>query len=76
MVINFRLCLSIIHYFLQKMVNDTTLAIVAIAAVLGLLGLVVVETINVQQQAEAKGCENGRAVSRAFNASKGRCFGH
>jgi hypothetical protein len=58
------------------MVNHTTLAIIAIAAVLGLLGLVVVETISVQQQAKAKGCESGRAVSQAFNASKGRCFGH
>ncbi len=58
------------------MVNDTTLAIIAIAAVIGLLGLVVVETISVQQKAEAKGCESGPAVSQAFNASKGRCFGH
>jgi hypothetical protein len=63
--------------YLQKMVNDTTLAIVAIVAAIGLLGLVVVETINVQQQAEAKGCESGLPNSaRGFNASQGRCFGH
>jgi hypothetical protein len=56
------------------MVNDTTLAIVAIATVLGLLGLVVVETMSVQQQQQAfaRGCN----TSIAFNASRGRCFGH
>jgi hypothetical protein len=49
----------------------------AIAAVLGLLGLVVVETVDVQQQAKAKGCESGLPNSaRGFNASKGLCFGH
>jgi hypothetical protein len=53
------------------MINDTTLAIGAIAAVLGLLELVVVETISVQQQAKARGCESGNAGSLAFNASKG-----
>jgi hypothetical protein len=59
------------------MVNDTTLAIIAIVAAVGLLGLVVVETISVQQQAKAAGCENGFPTSaRAFNASQGRCFGH
>ena len=73
---NFQLSLNIIQYTLQKMVNDITLAIVAVLATIGLLGLVVIETISVQQQAEAKGCESGPAVSQAFNASKGRCFGH
>jgi hypothetical protein len=38
------------------MVTHTTLAIVAIAAV-GLLRLIVVETINIPQQAEARGCD-------------------
>jgi hypothetical protein len=33
--------------------NDTKLVIIAIVAAIGLLGLVVVETINVQQQQEA-----------------------
>jgi hypothetical protein len=56
--------------------NNTTLAIVAIAAALGLLGLVAVEAISVQQQAKAKGCESGPAIGQAFNASQGRCFGH
>ena len=55
------------------MVNDTTLAVVAIVAAIGLLGLVVVETINMpqQQQAFARGC-----FGAGFNASQGRCFGH
>jgi hypothetical protein len=36
-----------------------------------------VESISMmQQQAYAKGCESGAASSFAFNASKGRCFGH
>jgi hypothetical protein len=39
------------------MVNYITLAIVAIVAAVGLLGLVVVETINIPQQAEARGCD-------------------
>lgn len=50
--------------------TDKTLAIIAIVAAVGLLGLVVAETISVQQQAEARGCKNSIAV----NASKGRCF--
>jgi hypothetical protein len=47
------------------------LAIVAIAAAVGLLGLVVVETVNIpqQEQALAKGC-----FGPGFNASQGRCF--
>ena len=53
--------------------KETTLAIIAIVAALGLLGVVVVESISIpQHQAEAAGCNNGIA----FNASKGRCFGH
>ena len=56
------------------MVNDTTLAIVAIVAALGLLGLVLVETMNMpqqQQQAFARGCANG---TNAFFKSSGACF--
>jgi hypothetical protein len=54
--------------------KETTLAIIAIVAALGLLGLVVAESANMpkQLQAYARGCSNGIA----FNASKGRCFGH
>jgi hypothetical protein len=60
--------------YLQKMVNDTTLTIVAIVAVLGLVGLVVVRSISIQQQAQAaqppgRGCE----FTPGGNASKGRC---
>jgi hypothetical protein len=56
------------------MFQETTLAIIAIIAALGLLGVVVVESISIppQQQADARGCTNGIA----FNASQGRCFGH
>jgi hypothetical protein len=56
------------------MINNTTLAIVAIVAALGLLGVIAIETLILpqQQQAYAAGCNNGIA----FNASKGRCFGH
>ena len=54
--------------------KETILAIIAIVAALGLLGLVVAESVNMpkQQQAYAAGCSTGTA----FNASKGRCFGH
>ncbi len=55
------------------MPQTTTIAIIAVVAALGLLGIVVMEPIFVgQHQAEAAGCNN----SVAFNASKGRCFGH
>jgi xanthosine utilization system XapX-like protein len=56
------------------MIDKSLLAIFTIVAAVGLLGLVVVEgdTIVKQIQAFAKGCNNGVA----FNASKGRCFGH
>jgi hypothetical protein len=60
--------------------QNYNLAIIAVVAALGLLGVVVV-TVAVtiplqQQQAEAApGCEEGfPSSSPAFNASKGRCF--
>ena len=63
----------VIILVLMLMQKETTLAIIAIVAALGLLGVVVVESISIpQHQAEARGCNNGIA----FNASKGRCFGH
>ena len=47
------------------------LAIFAIAIALGFVGVLVIEmTILPQQQAEARGCNNGIAV----NASLGRCI--
>jgi hypothetical protein len=55
-----------------------SIAVIAIVAALGLLGVVVVTvalTIQ-QQQVEAAGCINPNAPgggSRAFNASQGRC---
>jgi hypothetical protein len=57
------------------MTTTTPMTIIAIVAALGLLGVVVVTVtviIPLQQQAEAAGCR----TSQAFNASKGRCFGH
>jgi Flp pilus assembly protein CpaB len=58
--------------------EKTTLAMIAIVAALGLIGVlaITIVTIPLQQQAEARGCESGGAPSTAFNASKGRCFGH
>jgi hypothetical protein len=53
------------------MSQETSLAIIAIVTALGLLGVVIIETISLPlQQADARGCNNGIA----FNASKGRCF--
>jgi hypothetical protein len=56
-------------------IEKTNIAIIAIAAAIGVIGIVVtVETFVApllqQQEAEARGCKN----SIAFNASKGRCF--
>jgi hypothetical protein len=52
--------------------KTTSIAIIAIVAALALLGVVVVTivTIPLQQEAEARGCNN----SIAANASKGKCF--
>jgi hypothetical protein len=57
------------------MENNTTLAIVAVVAALGVLGGVMVLVANnlAIQEAEA-GCERGNAGSHALNQSKGRCF--
>jgi hypothetical protein len=54
--------------------KETTLAIIAIVAALGLLGLAVAESISLQQQAQAaqppgRGCE----FTPGANASKTRC---
>jgi hypothetical protein len=52
--------------------TTTSYAVIAIVAALAVLGVVAitVATIPLQQEAEAVGCKN----SKAFNASKGRCF--
>jgi hypothetical protein len=76
---------EVYHNYRYEMDNDdhsqktTTYAVIAIVAALGLFGVVVLTVtviIPLQQQAEARGCESGGAPSTAFNASKGRCFGH
>jgi hypothetical protein len=50
-----------------------TLAVVAIVATLAMFGVVMVTIALPLQQAEA-GCERGRGLPIAFNASLGRCF--
>jgi phosphopantothenoylcysteine synthetase/decarboxylase len=54
------------------MKNDSTLVIFALVAALGLVTVIAVDIILTAQEAEARGCR----TSIAFNASKGRCFGH
>ncbi|MFL6371519.1 MAG: hypothetical protein ACJ70P_00115 [Nitrososphaera sp.] len=54
--------------------SNTTFVVIAIVAALALFGVVAITIVSIPlQQAEA-GCERGRAVSQAFNASQGRCF--
>jgi hypothetical protein len=60
--------------FLEDMINHTSLAVIAIMAAVGLLGIVVVESIVIQQQVQAaqppgRGCE----FTPGGNASKTRC---
>jgi hypothetical protein len=57
------------------MENNTTLAIVAVVAALGLLGGVMVLVSNnlALQEAQA-GCEKGPAVNKSFAQSNGKCF--
>ncbi|HZC49154.1 MAG TPA: hypothetical protein VE244_08855 [Nitrososphaeraceae archaeon] len=52
---------------------QTTLTLFAIIAAVGVLGIVIADTIIAIQEAEA-GCERGAAPSTAVNASQGRCF--
>jgi hypothetical protein len=48
---------------------EAMIAIFALAAALGLLGVIAVDAFTIQK-VDARGCNNGVA----FNASKGRCF--
>ena len=52
--------------------SNTTLALIAIISALGLIGVVALDVTTLVQDAEGAGCK----TSQAFNASKGRCFGH
>jgi hypothetical protein len=56
----------------QTMNVDTVVVVFALAAIFGLVGVIVVDIMLTTQEAEARGCNR----SVAFNASKGRCFGH
>ena len=60
------------HYHYTNMDTRTTVVVFAILAAFGLVTVVAVDIILTSQEAEAIGCNN----SIAFNASKGRCFGH
>jgi hypothetical protein len=55
---------------------ESTIVLFALVAALGLVTVVAVDIILTTQEAEARGCENGAATGTAFNASRGRCFGH
>jgi hypothetical protein len=58
------------------MSKETTLAIVAIIAAVGLLGIVVVESINIPQQQQAQAAQppgRGCEFTPGGNASKTRC---
>ena len=50
--------------------SNTTLALIAMISVFGLVGVLAVDTIEIVQNAEARGCPN----SVALQASQGRCF--
>jgi hypothetical protein len=53
---------------------NASIAVISMVAALALFGVVAITIVSIPlQQAEA-GCERGRAVSQAFNASQGRCF--
>ena len=54
--------------------TTSSLKLVALILALGVLGILVADTIIAIQEAEA-GCEKGLPSSAAsFNASQGRCF--
>ncbi len=51
-------------------IPTTTLAIFAIVAAMGLIGVMAIEGISTPQEATARGCH----TSLAYNASQGRCL--
>jgi hypothetical protein len=51
--------------------TEAMIAVLALVAAVGLLGVIAVDALTIPK-VDASGCNNGRA----FNASKGRCFGH
>ena len=51
--------------------NEQWMALALVLA-LGVVGVIAVQALMIPQQAAAVGCTSGTA----FNASKGRCFGH
>jgi Flp pilus assembly protein CpaB len=51
--------------------TEAMIVIFALVAAVGLLGVIAVDSFTIQK-VDASGCTNGVA----FNASKGRCFGH
>jgi len=51
-------------------VIPNSLILFALILALGVLGIVIADTIIAIQEAEARGCKLGHA----FNASHGRCF--
>ena len=50
-------------------IPSTILVVIAIVSVMGLIGIVAMDVVNLDQFAEAKGCNN----EIALNASQGRC---
>ncbi len=60
----------------MQMESTTTMAIFAIVAVMGLVGVVAIGIMSVPEDVEAKGCITPHAPgggSIAYNASKGQC---
>ena len=51
-------------------VMPNSLTLLALVLALGVLGIVIADTIIAIQEAEARGCKSGVP----FNASQGRCF--
>ena len=63
-------CLKIYKVLTLSDCMHTILALIAIISALGPVGVIAVDTIEIVQDAEARGCSNGIAV----NASQGRCI--
>ena len=54
--------------------NTTAYVVIVVVAALALFGVVAITLATISLQEAEAGCERGRAVSLAFNASLGRCF--
>jgi Flp pilus assembly protein CpaB len=56
------------------MTTQTMLAIIAIVAAIGLVGVLVIERVTLPQQEAEAGCERGHTFNQTIIKSNGHCL--